>query len=116
MSDTAAKLDALRSYTHAKDGVTEEFLEARLGPARAFALLSAPAGRAARDAWILCPSIGQEHGNLRRVAQGQYVPINQQTATVNLPASPGSPRSTGQENEARPTRTDPPPPRHLALG
>jgi len=67
MSDTAAKLDALRSHTHAKEDVTEEFLEARLGPARAFALLSAPAGRAARDAWILCPSIGQEHGNLRRL-------------------------------------------------
>lgn len=63
----AAGLAAFRGYTLEAEAVTEEFLDTRLGPEQAFALLSQPADGTPSEGWLLCPSIGQEHGNLRRL-------------------------------------------------
>lgn len=61
-----ARLSELRRYEDAEAGVSEEFLDRRLGSRRAFALLSAPLGEQRPLGWVLAPSIGPEHGNLRR--------------------------------------------------
>ena len=56
-----------RRYEDPEAGLSEEFLERRLGPGRAFGLLSAPLGERRSVGWVIVPSIGPEHGNLRRL-------------------------------------------------
>jgi hypothetical protein len=60
-------LTALRRYDDPATGIFEEFDERRLGPGRAFALLAGPLGERRSPAWVICPTIGPEHGNLRRL-------------------------------------------------
>jgi hypothetical protein len=67
MASSSDTLSALRRYEDPDSGLFEEFAEGRLGPGRAFALLAGPlAGRRAL-AWAICPTIGPEQGNLRRL-------------------------------------------------
>ncbi len=61
------RLAHLRRYEDPDAGISEEFLDRRLGPDRSFALLSAPLSEPASLGWVLCPSLGPEHGNLRRL-------------------------------------------------
>lgn len=61
------RLLALRRYEDVAAGVSERFLEERLGPARAFAIVSEPLSRRRRLGWVIVPSVGPEHGNLRRL-------------------------------------------------
>jgi hypothetical protein len=60
-------LKRLRRYEDPEAGIFEEFSERRLGPGRALALLSGPLGEVRLPAWVVCPTIGFEHGNLRRM-------------------------------------------------
>jgi hypothetical protein len=60
-------LARLRRYEAPDAEIYEEFLERRLGPGRAFALLAGPLGTPRDEGWVICPSIGPEHGNLRRL-------------------------------------------------
>ena len=60
-------LKRLRRYEDPEAGVAEEFLERRLGPGRSLALLSAPLAEARPIGWVISPSGGPEHGNLRRL-------------------------------------------------
>ena len=60
-------LKRLRRYEDPEAGVAEEFLERRLGPGRSLALLSAPLAEARPLGWVISPSGGPEHGNLRRL-------------------------------------------------
>ncbi len=57
----------LRRHDAAADGIYEEFLPCRLGPGASLALVSGSLGKTRDEAWIVCPSIGPEHGNLRRL-------------------------------------------------
>jgi hypothetical protein len=61
------RLDDHRRVVDDGPGISEEFLERRLGPADAFALLTAPLGGPRELAWVVSPSPGPEHGNLRRL-------------------------------------------------
>jgi pimeloyl-ACP methyl ester carboxylesterase len=67
MGIDAQRLRALCRYEDRRAGLREEFLERRLGPGRALALLSSPLGERRSPAWVIAPSIGPEHGNLRRL-------------------------------------------------
>jgi pimeloyl-ACP methyl ester carboxylesterase len=60
-------LAQLRRYEDAEAGIYEEFAEPRLGPGGAFALLAGPLGQAQATGWVVCPTVGPEHGNLRRL-------------------------------------------------
>ena len=60
-------LTRLRRYEDPEAGIFEEFSERRLGPGRALALLSGPLGEVRSPGWVVCPTIGFEHGNLRRM-------------------------------------------------
>ncbi len=60
-------LTQLRRYEDPRAGISEEFVERRLGPRSALALLSSPLGERRSPGWVICPSIGPEHGNLRRL-------------------------------------------------
>jgi hypothetical protein len=60
-------LTRLRRYEDPEAGIFEEFSEHRLGPGRALALLSGPLGEVRSPGWVVCPTIGFEHGNLRRM-------------------------------------------------
>jgi hypothetical protein len=60
-------LDALRRYEDPQAGLFEEFAEQRLGPGRSLALVAGPLGERRRRAWAICPTVGPEHGNLRRL-------------------------------------------------
>lgn len=60
-------LTALRRYADPRERIVEEFLEERLGPEGSFALQSMPLESEPSEAWVICASIGQEHGNLRRL-------------------------------------------------
>ena len=60
-------LEALRRYEDSQAGLFEEFAEQRLGPGRSLALLAGPLGERRRRAWAICPTVGPEHGNLRRL-------------------------------------------------
>ena len=60
-------LTRFRRYEDSDAGIFEEFSERRLGPGRALALRSGPLGEAQSPAWVVCPTIGFEHGNLRRM-------------------------------------------------
>ena len=61
------RLTRLRRYEDPQAGVYEEFAEQRLGPWNALALLAAPLGERQATGWVICPSIGPEHGNMRRL-------------------------------------------------
>ena len=61
------RLSELRRYEDPAAGVAEEFLEQRIGPGRSLALLSTPLGEQRSTGWVIVPSIGPEHGNLRRL-------------------------------------------------
>ncbi len=54
-------------YEDPEAGIFEAFSATRLGPGRALALLAGPLGEALPTGWVLCPTIGPEHGNLRRL-------------------------------------------------
>ena len=56
-----------RRYEDPAAGISEEFLERRVGPGRALTLLSAPLAERRAVGWVISPSIGPEHGNLRRL-------------------------------------------------
>jgi pimeloyl-ACP methyl ester carboxylesterase len=60
-------LTALRRYDDPVAGIFEEFAERRLGPGRALALVAGPLADRRSTAWVICPTIGPEHGNLRRL-------------------------------------------------
>jgi hypothetical protein len=59
------RLRRQRRYEDLVAGISEEFLEHRLGPGRALAVLSAPLADAAPLGWVISP--GPDHGNLRRL-------------------------------------------------
>ena len=61
------RLTRLRRYEDAQSGIYEEFAAQRLGPWNALALLAAPLGERQATGWVICPSIGPEHGNMRRL-------------------------------------------------
>jgi hypothetical protein len=67
MSSSRLRLSALRGYEDPEGGFFEEFAETRLGPGGAFALLAGPLRERRRRAWAICPTIGPEQGNLRRL-------------------------------------------------
>jgi hypothetical protein len=60
-------LAQLRRYEDPEAGIWEEFAEAQLCPGGALALLAGPLGTARSTGWVLCPTVGPEHGNLRRL-------------------------------------------------
>jgi hypothetical protein len=60
-------LTQLRRYEDAEAGIYEEFAATTLGPGRAFALVAGPLAGARGTGWVLCPTVGPEHGNLRRL-------------------------------------------------
>jgi hypothetical protein len=60
-------LTGLRRYEDVPAGISEEFAQRRLGPRDALALLSTPLGERSSVGWVVCPSLGPEHGNLRRL-------------------------------------------------
>ncbi len=57
------RLRRQRRYEDPVAGISEEFLEHRLGPGGALALLSAPLADAVPLGWVISP--GPDHGNLR---------------------------------------------------
>ena len=67
MASSTDMLSALRRYEDPEAGLFEEFAERRLGPGGAFALLAGPLGERRPLAWAICPTIGPEQGNLRRL-------------------------------------------------
>jgi pimeloyl-ACP methyl ester carboxylesterase len=67
MASSSDTLSALRRYENPASGLFEEFAEQRLGPGGAFALLAGPLGDRRALAWAICPTIGPEQGNLRRL-------------------------------------------------
>jgi hypothetical protein len=54
-----------RRYEDRSARISEEFLEQRLGPGGALAVLSAPLADAVPHGWVISP--GPDHGNLRRL-------------------------------------------------
>jgi hypothetical protein len=67
MSSSRLTLGALRRYEAPEGGFFEEFAETRLGPGGAFALLAGPLREPRSRAWAICPAVGPEQGNLRRL-------------------------------------------------
>lgn len=67
MASSSDTLTALRRYEDTEAGLFEEFAERRLGPGGAFALLAGPLAERRPLAWAICPTIGPEQGNLRRL-------------------------------------------------
>ena len=67
MASSSDTLSALRRYEDADAGFFEEFAEQRLGPGGAFALLAGPLADRRPLAWAICPTVGPEQGNLRRL-------------------------------------------------
>jgi len=61
------RLTRLRRYEDAGAELYEEYLERRLGPGRALGLLGGPRRAPNPLGWVIVPSIGPEHGNLRRL-------------------------------------------------
>jgi hypothetical protein len=61
------RLTGLRRYEDARTGIFEEFVEPRLGPSDAIGLLAGPLGERRSPGWVVCPSVGPEHGNMRRL-------------------------------------------------
>lgn len=75
-------LTRLRRYEDLEAGVSEEFLERRLGPGRSLALLTAPLSEPRPIGWVISPSGGPEHGNLRRLE----AQLARQLAAAGFPA------------------------------
>ena len=67
MGSDPATLEKLARYEDAEHAIFEEFAAARLGPGRAIALISGPLAGTPSTGWVICPTIGPEHGNLRRL-------------------------------------------------
>jgi hypothetical protein len=67
MASSSDTLSALRRYENPASGLFEEFAERRLGPGDAFVLLAGPLEERRPLAWAICPTIGPEQGNLRRL-------------------------------------------------
>jgi len=67
MASSSDMLSALRRYEDPEADLFEEFAERRLGPGGAFALLAGPLAERRPLAWAICPTIGPEQGNLRRL-------------------------------------------------
>ncbi|HEU4451394.1 MAG TPA: hypothetical protein VFR63_15620 [Gaiellaceae bacterium] len=67
MASSSHTLTALSRYEDPEAGLFEEFPERRLGPGGAFALLAGPLRERRALAWAMCPSVGPEQGNLRRL-------------------------------------------------
>lgn len=67
MGINVQRLTDLCRYEDRDAGLREEFLERRLGSGGALALLSSPLGERRSPTWVIVPSIGPEHGNLRRL-------------------------------------------------
>ena len=67
MASSSDTLSALRRYEDGEAGLFEEFAERRLGPGGAFALLAGPLAERQALAWAICPTVGPEQGNLRRL-------------------------------------------------
>ena len=67
MASSSDTLTALRRYEDPEAGIFEEFAERRLGPGGALALLAGPLGERSPLGWAICPTIGPEQGNLRRL-------------------------------------------------
>jgi hypothetical protein len=65
MSMDLERLRRQRRYEDPVAGISEEFLEHRLGPRGAFAVLSAPLADAVPRGWVISP--GPDYGNLRRL-------------------------------------------------
>lgn len=61
------RLTQLRRCIDLESGVVEEFLTQRIGPSESLALLSSPLRDPRGLGWVICPSLGPEHGNLRRL-------------------------------------------------
>lgn len=61
------RLLELRRYESAAAGVSERFLGARIGPVEAFGILTEPLAGGRSEGWVIAPSVGPEHGNLRRL-------------------------------------------------
>jgi hypothetical protein len=61
------RLSRQHRYEDPAAGISEEFLERRLGDGRTLAILSRPLARPRPLGWVISPSIGPEHGNLRRL-------------------------------------------------
>jgi hypothetical protein len=61
------RLSRHRRYEDPAAGISEEFLERRLGDGRTLTILSRPLARPQPLGWVISPSIGPEHGNLRRL-------------------------------------------------
>ena len=60
-------LTRLSRYEDPEAGIYEQFAAARLGPGRSLALLAGPLDGGHELAWAICPTVGPEHGNLRRL-------------------------------------------------
>lgn len=67
MASRSDTLSTLRRYEDPEAGLFEEFAERRLGPGAAFALLAGPLRERRALAWAICPTLGPEQGNLRRL-------------------------------------------------
>ena len=67
MASSSDMLSAHRRYEDPEADLFEEFAERRLGPGGAFALLAGPLAERRPLAWAICPTIGPEQGNLRRL-------------------------------------------------
>jgi len=61
------RLTRLRRYEDREAELAEEFLARRIGPWRSFVLLTTPLRESRAFGWVICPSLGTEHGNLRRL-------------------------------------------------
>jgi hypothetical protein len=61
------RFDRLRRFEDPAAGIFEEFLDTRLGPGDALALLAGPLADQRREGWVVCSFVGPEHGNLRRL-------------------------------------------------
>src|SRR5206468_4223005 len=67
MTTEEASAARLSRYDDSKAGISESFSETLLGPSRSLALITLPSGPAADTAFVVCPSLGVEQGNLRRL-------------------------------------------------
>lgn len=60
-------LAGLRRYEDEELGISETFGERLLGPSGSFAICTFPARQVAETGFVICPSLGVEQGNLRRL-------------------------------------------------
>lgn len=61
------RLLEMRRYDDAEAGVSERFLDDRVGAVDAFAILTEPLAERRSLGFVIAPSVGPEHGNLRRL-------------------------------------------------